>query len=149
MPVMPLWSVPVPPKKPRRQLVALVADDTPHLLEAMDEAVCALGFITRTVGDGRAAIAALAGPNRFDLLVTDLQMPHAGGFEVIEAWLAGGRPADAIILATAAASSTEVRRRAASLGVQLVHKRNLIDGLTAALVLVLPALIRRAGEGRP
>ena len=127
--------------------VALIAEDPGHILAWLDEQLRAAGLSTILVTNGRDAIAVLDREPPVDLVVTDLQMPHATGFEVIEAWLASGGSAERVILHTAAARAMGVRMRADALGVRLLHKRDLVEGLPGALRPVLRAVeAHRAGK---
>ena len=67
----------------RRQVV-LLADDEPLSREFLQEALQQLGCDVLAVAHGRAAIEALA-HRSFDLVVTDLRMPHADGMAVLAA----------------------------------------------------------------
>ncbi len=81
-----------------RDLV-LLADDEPLSREFLQEALQSFGCEVRAVADGAAAIAAL-GEQAFDLVVTDLRMPHQDGMAV----LAAAKKADAsrpVVLVTA------------------------------------------------
>jgi two-component system response regulator HydG len=64
-----------------RELV-LLADDEPISREFLLEALAAFGCEVEAVGDGQAAIEALA-RRPFDLVVTDLKMPRADGMAVL------------------------------------------------------------------
>ena len=86
----------------RQPLRILLADDEAGLRALFGElfAIHHPNHVVQVVADGRAAIAALAA-GTFDLLFTDLQMPHATGIDVIHAArefgvprqiLASGRP---------------------------------------------------------
>ncbi|MFN9443253.1 MAG: sigma-54-dependent transcriptional regulator [Planctomycetota bacterium] len=81
-----------------RELV-LLADDEPLSREFLQEALQSFGCEVRAVADGAAAIVAL-GEQAFDLVVTDLRMPHHDGMAV----LAAAKRADAgrpVVLVTA------------------------------------------------
>jgi len=81
-----------------REMV-LLADDEPLSREFLQEALQSFGCEVRAVADGAAAIAAL-GEQAFDLVVTDLRMPHQDGMAV----LAAAKRADAgrpVVLVTA------------------------------------------------
>ncbi len=62
----------------------LLADDEPLSREFLHEALVALGLEVHSVADGRQAIEALQ-QRAFDLVVTDLRMPHADGLAVLAA----------------------------------------------------------------
>ena len=67
-----------------RRDVVLLADDEPLSREFLLEAMQTFGCEVHAVEDGRQAIAALQS-RAFDLVVTDLRMPHADGLEVLAA----------------------------------------------------------------
>jgi DNA-binding NtrC family response regulator len=64
----------------------LIADDEIDTCELFAEFARAHGMRVATAYDGRAAISALErSPQEFSIVVTDLQMPGADGFEVLRA----------------------------------------------------------------
>jgi CheY-like chemotaxis protein len=79
-----------------------------------------------------AALAALHDPShRFDLVVTDFNMPGRNGLEVIRR-IAGRTPALPVVL-TSGYIDDALRAQAAALGVRhLLHKENLREDLCAA-----------------
>ncbi|MBL8756220.1 MAG: sigma-54-dependent Fis family transcriptional regulator [Planctomycetes bacterium] len=62
----------------------LLADDEPLSREFLQEALESFGCDVVAVEDGQQAIEALAGRS-FDMVVTDLRMPHADGMAVLAA----------------------------------------------------------------
>lgn len=101
---------------------ALVAEDHPGYRERVTALLQGWGLCTVAVNDGRAALAAIEADTAHDLLVTDMDMPHFTGFEVIEGWLRAGGRAEAVIMVTGEADSRDVQTRCALHGVRLVHK---------------------------
>ena len=67
-----------------RRDVVLLADDEPISREFLLEALQTFGCEVHAVEDGRQAIAAM-NERAFDLVVTDLRMPHADGLAVLAA----------------------------------------------------------------
>ncbi len=62
----------------------LVVDDEPPILMAVDEVLRAHGFVVDVAQDGVAALATLeATGGRYDLVLTDLNMPRMGGHELL------------------------------------------------------------------
>jgi two-component system, OmpR family, response regulator len=59
----------------------LIADDDPHIRELLSFALAKAGMETREVGDGEAALAAVAAKAP-DLLILDINMPKMDGLEV-------------------------------------------------------------------
>jgi DNA-binding NtrC family response regulator len=86
---------------------ALLVDDEPSHLEAMQALVERQGFETRTAGSLESARQALEGEN-FDLLITDLQLPDGTSLELLP--LMEQRPGMDLVLVTGHASvDTAVR----------------------------------------
>ena len=69
--------VPQPPARPR----VLVAEDNPISCLLLSHQLRRLGCDVEACSDGRAAIDAWRA-GRFDLVITDLQMPSLDGFEL-------------------------------------------------------------------
>lgn len=71
----------VPTSRPR----VLIADDEPDMRALLDELCRARGLAATLVWDGAQAIATMtATEEHFDIVVTDVQMPGADGFQVLE-----------------------------------------------------------------
>ena len=62
----------------------LIVDDQPAELEMMQEILDREGYETVAVGSGEEALQ--LAPQAFDLLLTDIVMPHMGGLELIQAF---------------------------------------------------------------
>ncbi|MGE0745757.1 MAG: PAS domain S-box protein [Rhodospirillales bacterium] len=54
----------------------LLVEDSPDVLESTAQTLRALGHAVTTAASGQAALAALGGPQRFDVMITDIVMPH-------------------------------------------------------------------------
>ncbi len=64
----------------------LIVDDERDSRELLADFCRTLGFTVATAQDGRAAIAAVQrAPNQFGVVLTDLNMPGADGFDVLRA----------------------------------------------------------------
>jgi DNA-binding NtrC family response regulator len=79
--------------KPR----VLVVDDKENMLKLF-ERILADGYETSTAGDGSRALALVA-TESFDVVVTDIRMPGAGGFELLRAVKARS-PATEVVMMT-------------------------------------------------
>ena len=90
------------PKDALRGRRILVADDEPTIGVMLQGALRARGAEVQSVGDGRAALAALRRAHRrdkpFDTLLVDYQMPIMGGLETIEQ--AGEELPDLLVIVT-------------------------------------------------
>jgi DNA-binding response OmpR family regulator len=61
----------------------LIADDEPNIVMALEFLMQNGGYEVRTVGDGEAALAALA-EFRPDLVLLDVMMPKHNGYEICQ-----------------------------------------------------------------
>ena len=65
-------------------LRVLVVDDEPDVRELLEEYFRNNGLDVCSAADGESAVEAIAGdPTRFDLVITDLQLPGRDGLEVL------------------------------------------------------------------
>lgn len=78
-------------------LVVLLVEDEPDLRDMLDEFLSACGCHVTLAGDGAAAIEEL-GRGRFDLVLTDLQLPGAAGEDVARAAKSVSPPALVILM---------------------------------------------------
>lgn len=63
----------------------LVADDEPNIRQTIHDLLVRQGCIVDTARDGTEAVALLASQNRYDLVLTDIKMPHKNGYEIFAA----------------------------------------------------------------
>ncbi|MGC8623718.1 MAG: response regulator [Phycisphaerae bacterium] len=63
----------------------LVADDQANIRETIHYVLTYCGCIVDTTADGADALARLAGQPRYDLVISDIRMPHKNGYEVFAA----------------------------------------------------------------
>jgi DNA-binding response OmpR family regulator len=93
----------------------MVVDDEIDIRELLADHLLAQGLVVTTVPDGQAAVAALEGSNgRFGLVLTDINMPGADGFDVLRA--ARLANADAQVVLLTGYASLESAEKAFSLG---------------------------------
>lgn len=106
----------------RRQL--LVAEDDPQVVSVLYEALTTEGgYGVMVAEDGAAALAALAQPNSFDLLLLDLLLPKVSGLAVASHAISQDVP---VLLMS---GSLELTDAAARLGVGLLAKPYLFNDL--------------------
>ncbi len=120
---MPADAATAPPR-------VLIADDEPDVRTLLREVCVARGFETMVVADGSSAIEALRASGPFDVVISDIQMPGADGFAVLDAARALS-PDCPVILIT-------------GYGTHETHDRSLAAG--AAAFLVKPASIVAIGD---
>lgn len=75
----------------------LVADDDPAVRELLVDYLSQRGLTVATAQDGRAAVAALQ-RGRYGLILTDINMPGADGFDVLHAARAANTSAYVVIM---------------------------------------------------
>lgn len=103
----------------------LLAEDQSTYREQMAALLEGAGLRVERAANGREAILLITSAKRYDLLVTDLQMPHGGGFEVVDAWLRAGHSARRVVMVSSAADSVGVQMRAEELGIGLLSKADI------------------------
>jgi len=114
--------------------IVLLADDEPLSRDFLQEALESFGCEVHAVEDGRQAIAALQSQS-FDLVVTDLRMPHADGMAVLEASRQSD-PDRAVVLVTAHGTmhvGVDAMRRGAA---DVLEKPVALDALEVLLARV-------------
>lgn len=115
----------------------LVIEDDPHQRELAAFALTAAGHVVRTAADGDEGLA-MVREKKPDLVVCDVNMPHMGGFEVLEA-LRGEAPTAAlpVVMLTALSDRRQVRRGMASGADDYLSKpydpAELVDAVNAVL----------------
>lgn len=64
-------------------LTILYVEDDKVVADAVRDALQAEGWRVVTCADGAAALNKLAGSTPYDLLITDNELPHASGMEIV------------------------------------------------------------------
>ncbi|HKO52434.1 MAG TPA: response regulator [Polyangiaceae bacterium] len=91
----------------------LVVDDSPVVRELLSEILASAGLVVHTAENGLAALAAIE-QNMPDLVLSDVEMPRMGGFDLLAEIRHRSQRLPVVMLTTL--GSVEDRRRAASLG---------------------------------
>lgn len=103
----------------RHSLRILCADDNTELVELIGDMLRFYGYRVECVYDGEQALKVIElGPNKFDLLITDMQMPGIDGAELIEKAREVGFHGKVIVFSGALA--LESRQRFGALGVEAI-----------------------------
>ncbi|MGA7617489.1 MAG: response regulator transcription factor [Thermoanaerobaculia bacterium] len=92
---------------PRSQLI-LIVDDDPAIRSSLSVELSASGYETLTANDGRAGIR-LAQESNPDLILTDIAMPNADGFRLIESLRRSGTRTPIIVLSVRGGESDKIR----------------------------------------
>ncbi|MEZ4402186.1 MAG: response regulator [Kofleriaceae bacterium] len=98
---------------------ALVVDDSRAIREALSSMLARDGWIVDTAEDGGRAWD-LTRELRYDLVVTDLDMPRVGGLELVARLRADRKTATVPVIIVSSRATPEHRRRARDLGVAAV-----------------------------
>jgi CheY-like chemotaxis protein len=97
---------------PRRRRI-LIADDSPVVTQLMQEILASAGYLVEVTHDGTEALASIR-VSEPDLVLSDLEMPRMGGFELLAEIRSKSQRLPFILLTTR--GSVEDRRRASELG---------------------------------
>jgi DNA-binding NarL/FixJ family response regulator len=130
----------------------LLIDDHPLILQALQSVILGLGdhVSVKGVGTARAAREALASEADFDLVLLDLQLGDADGFEVLTEFRAA-YPALPVVVVSASDRAVDVIRAVDMGAMGFVPKRASNDVLFEALRMVMsggifvPHMIMGAG----
>jgi chemotaxis protein histidine kinase CheA len=114
---------------------ALVVDDSRAIREAMTSMLGREGWIVDVAEDGARALQ-MTRQLRYDLVVTDLEMPELGGFDLIARLRKDERFKTTPIVIITSRANPEHRRRARELGVRAlvakpITRRKLLEALSA------------------
>ncbi len=100
----------------RRARTVLLVDDSPFFRELLAPLIKAAGYRVVAVESAAQALAALKGDGRFDLIVTDVDMPEMDGFALAEQVRSMPRAAALPIIALSAMVSGEAIARGRAVG---------------------------------
>lgn len=113
----------------------LYVDDDEVMTLMMERLLRRLGYRVTVAHDGRAAVAALDA-QRFDLVLTDYNMPGYSGLDVARA-VAARCPALPVVLSSGYVSD-ELREAATAAGARsLINKQRIVEDVGATLARVL------------
>jgi len=112
---------------------ALVVDDSRAIREAMTSMLGREGWIVDVAEDGARALQ-MTRQLRYDLIITDLEMPELGGFDLIVHLRKDERFKNTPIVIITSRANPEHRRRARDLGVRAlvakpITRRKLLEAL--------------------
>jgi DNA-binding NtrC family response regulator len=93
----------------------MIVDDEDDIRDLLGDHLHELGLNVTTMPNGRAAVDALEHSNgRFGIVLTDINMPEADGYEVVSAARKANAAADIVVIT--GYGSTAAAARVASLG---------------------------------
>jgi len=124
------WRPHTTPSAPRH---VLLVDDAPFFRSMLGPVLKAAGYAVTSVASADEALALLQGSRRFDVVVTDIEMPGKDGFELASAVRANARTADMPIIGLSSLVSAEAIERGRRVGLHDYVAKFDRQGLIAAL----------------
>ncbi|MFC0617658.1 response regulator [Deinococcus budaensis] len=136
---------------PRAQRRILVVDDSLSVRKHLGRILTRAGFEVLAAADGREALGRLlTGADPVDAVLTDLEMPHANGFEVIEGLRGHGPTAALPIVVMTTRTGEKQQRLALALGADDYFAKPADEGLLLRrLDALLAPAASRARAARP
>jgi two-component system chemotaxis response regulator CheY len=133
---------PAPAGEPGPQI--LLVEDAPFVREILERILTAAGYGCTAAGDGASAMAA-AGATRFDLVITDYDMPDLDGCGLIARLRESTGPnwTTPTVLMTAYAGDGGLAERALEAGADAVLAKPIIVGEVLSTVARLAPAPRR------
>jgi two-component system chemotaxis sensor kinase CheA len=110
-----------------------LVDDSAFFRNMLAPLIKAAGYRVIAVGSGADALAALQSDTRFDLVVTDIEMPDMDGFALAEAVRGASRTAALPIIALSAMVSADAIERGRAVGFHDFVAKFDRTGLIAAI----------------
>lgn len=107
---------PEPPEEAEAQTTVLVVDDSFTLRELQRRILEKAGYRVLLAEDGREGLETLQGSPEVELLVTDIDMPHLDGFELVAAVRADNRFEELPVIIVTSRDADEDRRHGLALG---------------------------------
>jgi two-component system chemotaxis sensor kinase CheA len=111
----------------------LLVDDSAFFRNMLTPVLKAAGYSVTTAADGREALALVETAGGFDVIVSDIEMPEIGGFELAEALRADPRMSHVPIIALTSHSSPAMLERGLRAGFRAFVAKFDRQGLIAAL----------------
>ncbi len=121
----------------------LLVDDSAFFRNMLTPVLQAAGFDVTALASGEEALALIEKGGRFDLVVSDIEMPGISGFELAERLRADARTAHAMLIALTSHAAAAVAERGRQAGFDQFVAKFDRRGLIAALA-ELPASMARA-----
>lgn len=121
----------------------LLVDDSAFFRNMLTPVLQAAGFDVTALASGEEALALIEKGARFDLVVSDIEMPGISGFELAERLRADARTAHALLIALSSHSAAAIVERGRQAGFDQFVAKFDRRGLIAALA-ELPGSMARA-----
>jgi two-component system chemotaxis sensor kinase CheA len=122
----------------------LLVDDAPFFRNMLAPVLKAAGYAVTAASSADEAVALLQGSRRFDVVVTDIEMPGKDGFELTSAVRANPRTANLPVIGLSSLVSAEAIERGRQVGLHDYVAKFDRQGLIAALKEQTAELVRAA-----
>jgi two-component system, chemotaxis family, sensor kinase CheA len=122
----------------------LLVDDAPFFRNMLAPVLKAAGYVVTPASSVDEAIALLHGGRRFDVVVTDIEMPGKDGFELASAVRGNPRTANLPVIGLSSLVSAEAIERGRQVGLHDYVAKFDRQGLIAALKEQTAELVRAA-----
>jgi two-component system, chemotaxis family, sensor kinase CheA len=122
----------------------LLVDDAPFFRNMLVPVLKAAGFVVTPASSADEALALLQGGRRFDVIVTDIEMPGKDGFELVSAVRVNPRTANLPVIGLSSLVSAEAIERGRQVGLHDYVAKFDRQGLIAALKEQTAELVRAA-----
>ncbi|TVR09961.1 MAG: hybrid sensor histidine kinase/response regulator [Salinarimonadaceae bacterium] len=127
------WMSGAPARSSKATRTVLLVDDSAFFREMLTPVLKAAGYRVVPVAGTEQALAALSSDRRFDVMITDVEMPGRDGFELIRAVRAQSRLARLPVIALSSGVTPEALELARKLGISDFVAKFDRSGLVAAL----------------
>jgi two-component system, chemotaxis family, sensor kinase CheA len=117
----------------------LLVDDSAFFRNMLGPVLTAGGYRVTSVGSGRAALDLVRSGRRYDIIVSDIEMPEMDGFALAQALTAEPLTAGVPLLALSSLAASDVAERARASGFSDYVAKFDRPGLIQALKLYAPA----------
>jgi two-component system chemotaxis sensor kinase CheA len=133
-----------PPAPGTEQASLLLVDDSPFFRNMLPSVLLAAGYRVVTVASAKAALEAIANGQRFDAIISDLEMPGMSGFELARALRSHERAAAVPLIALSSHVSAGVTETIRAAGFDHFVAKFDRPGLIAAIKAVTVELAEAA-----
>jgi two-component system chemotaxis sensor kinase CheA len=112
------WRSGKPDAADERTRTALLIDDAPFFRNMLAPVLKAAGYAVTAVASAREGLAVLASGQRFDVVITDIEMPGMDGFDLASTLRDDPRTAETPVIGLSSSISSEAVERGKRVGMR-------------------------------